>query len=527
MTTHKVFYITTPIYYVNDKPHIGHAYTTIAADILARWKRMSGEKVFFLTGTDEHGSKIAQAAATSGESPQAYVDRYSLEFQNLWKTLNISNDGFIRTTEARHQNLVQSVFQFLYKKGEIYKGTYEDWYCVSCESFWLESELVEGKGCPSCGRPVEKIKEENYFFKLSNYQDKLLDFYRENPDFLSPQKRASEIENFVRSGLKELSVSRLKESWGIPLPFDSKHTAYVWFDALLNYLTGANYQVESSEFGVQSSEIGKRSTHNSQLTTPFKDLWPADIHFVGKEIFRFHAVIWPAMLMALGLEPPKKVFAHGWWTVEGEKMSKSKGNFVDPYDVIKEFGVDGLRYFLMREIPFGEDGDFSLKAFRARYNAELANNLGNLFSRTLTLIEKNFSGQMRRPPEGVLVGFMQGAADDVKNSLARLDFGRALESLNGIVTEANRYIDQKAPWNLVKTHPDETERILSELVLVLRWLSVGFYPFMPDSALAMWDQIGEKSSLIQEGDKIFSDPRSDFSIERKVNRGQVLFPRKI
>ena len=301
----KKFYITTPIYYVNDRPHIGHAYTTIAADVLARWKRMEGRGVFFLTGTDEHGSKISQTAEKEGVSPQALADRLSNEFRQLWQELQISNDDFIRTTEDRHVQTAQKVFEKLAAQGDIYKGFYEDWYCVSCESFWLESELVEGH-CPDCGRKVEKLKEESYFFKLSKHEKALLTHYRKNPDFLSPKKRSQEIINFVQSGLKDLSISRLKEKWGIPLPTDSKHTVYVWFDALLNYLTAAGYQA-SPEPRASSPE--------------FSSVWPADVHLVGKEIFRFHAVIWPAMLLALGLPLAVKVFAHGWWTAEGEKMS--------------------------------------------------------------------------------------------------------------------------------------------------------------------------------------------------------------
>ena len=502
----KKFYVTTPIYYVNDRPHIGHAYTTIAADVLARWKRLKREPVFFLTGTDEHGSKIAQAAEKHGASPEDYVDRLAGEFKSSWKGLNISNDDFIRTSEKRHADVVRSVFNVLHEKGEIVKGFYEDWYCVSDESFWLLSELADGK-CPSCGRAVEKLKEETYFFKLSNYENKLLDHYEKNPEFLSPPKRAKEIINFVRSGLRDLSVSRLKEKWGIPLPFDGRHTAYVWFDALLNYLTAAGYDPRDNRGN-------------------FETLWPADVHLVGKEIFRFHAVIWPAMLMALGLPLPKKVFAHGWWTVEGEKMSKSMGNFVDPGDITKDFGVDALRYFLLREIPFGADGDFSRDSLVARYNAELANNLGNLFSRTLTLIEKNFGGVLKTRPEGVLREKIREQTEKMVRAYERIAFSEILESLNLIVTETNRYIDQKAPWNLVKSDLDQAERALSECQPILRWLSAGFYPFMPASSAIMWKQIGEETDLLKEGWKILQDPLAGFSPGKKLRKGAILFQRK-
>ncbi|MBI4217481.1 MAG: methionine--tRNA ligase [Elusimicrobia bacterium] len=494
----KKFYITTPIYYVNDKPHIGHAYTTVAADVLARWKRISGEQVFFLTGTDEHGTKIAQVAAHLQSSTQDYVDRLALEFQSLWKILNISNDDFIRTTEDRHRRVVQNVFQKLYEKGEIYKGFYEDWYCVSCESFCLESQVVNGN-CPECGRPVEKLREESYFFKLSSYQDSLLQFYEKNKDFLSPPHRAQEILNFVRSGLKDLSVSRLKEKWGIPVPFDSKHTVYVWFDALLNYVTAG---------GDAPSE------------------WPCDVHLVGKEILRFHAVIWPAMLMALEIPLPKKVFAHGWWTVEGEKMSKSRGNVVDPVAVANEFGVDSFRYFLLREIPFGTDGDFSRKSLLARYNADLANNLGNLFARTLTLIEKNFSSRLSKKPEGIFSGLILEKSQAIVSAYENLAFHEVLENIFFVVTEANRYLENHAPWKLVKTDREKCETALAECLLVLRWLAAALHPFMPSLTVQMWEQLGEISNLPDVAHLVFQNPLEKFAEGNRVQKGAILFPRK-
>lgn len=492
----KPFYITTPIYYVNDKPHVGHAYTTVAADVLARWKRLEGEEVFFLTGTDEHGSKIAQTAEAQGISPQELVDRESRKFKDLWRDLSISNDAFIRTTEPRHHRAVSEAFEKLYKQGDIYKGEYEDWYCVHDETFWLESELVDGN-CPECGRTVQKLKEETYFFRQSKYEKDLLALYERNPEFLQPKKRAQEIVNFVKGGLRDVSISRLKERWGIPIPRDPRHTVYVWFDALLNYLTAAP-----------------------------AGAWPPDIHFVGKEIFRFHAIFWPAMLLALNLELPKKVFAHGWWTVEGEKMSKSKGNFVDPRDLIPDFGVDGIRFFLLREIPFGSDGDFSRTAMTARYNAELANNLGNLFSRTLTLIEKNFSGALNAAPEGKLTAGLSQKLLSLKDAYSRTAFSEVLEILGSVVTETNRFIDENAPWKLIKTDRDKAEKVLGECWVILRWLSAAFYPVMPSSALQMWSQIGETSDLAREGKAVLEDPAKGFEPGRKIGKISVLFQRK-
>ncbi|OGR82230.1 MAG: methionine--tRNA ligase [Elusimicrobia bacterium RIFCSPLOWO2_01_FULL_54_10] len=423
------------------------------------------------------------------------VDRESQKFRDLWKALGISNDDFIRTTEARHAKTVGSIFEKLLQKGDIYKGHYEDWYCVSCESFWLESELVEGN-CPDCGRKVEKLKEESYFFRQSAYEKKLLDFYAANPEFLSPKKRAAEMVNFVKQGLKDVSISRLKETWGIPIPQDSTHTVYVWFDALLNYLTA-----------------GEKN-------------WPPDIHMMGKEIFRFHAVLWPALLLALDLPLPKKVFAHGWWTAEGEKMSKSKGNFVDPYALIPEYGVDGLRYFLLREIPFGVDGDFSMASLRARYNAELANNLGNLFSRTLTLIEKNFDGQLSVDPPGDILKGLGDKLKRVREAYDQLAFSEVLEVLGSVVTETNRYIDDHAPWKQVKTDRAGAEKALAECLAVLRWLACAYAPFMPTSADIMWKQTGETYGISSQGREILENPLSGWTRGRKILKGAVLFMRK-
>lgn len=501
----KPFYITTPLYYVNDVPHIGHAYTTIAADVLARWKRLRGEKVFFLTGTDEHGAKIAQAAAAGGQEPLAYADRIVGKFQELWTRLGITNDGFIRTTEARHRAVVQEVFARLLKSGDVYKGTYEDWYCTPCETFWSESELQEGK-CPTCGRPVEKLKEESYFFKLSKYEKPLLDHFEKDPGFLQPASRASEIKNFVKDGLRDLSVSRTKVKWGIPVPSDPNHTVYVWFDALLNYITAAGFPFNGAE-----------------------GPWPADVHLVGKEIFRFHTVIWPAMLMALGLPLPKRVFAHGWWTVEGEKMSKSKGNVVDPHEIAAEYSPDALRYFVLREVPFGGDGDFSRKAMLNRYNAELANALGNLLSRTLQLVEKNCDGKIPSVPSShdlLSEKMLPAWLEKMDAAMDRLAFHEALQQVFNLVDACNKHMDDKAPWKAVKTQPLDAFKTLHDVLRVLKWVAVALHPFMPVVTVEMWKQLGEEEDLSAAAPKLLKSASVGFRDSQPIKKGQPLFPRK-
>lgn len=508
----KRYYITTPLYYVNDVPHIGHAYTTIAADVLARWKRMAGHDVFFLTGTDEHGEKIAKAAHAAGQSPNDFTNRIASAYKDLWSVLGISYDDFIRTTEDRHTQVVQCVFEKLKSTGDIYKDTYEGWYCVHDESYFSETELQDGK-CPSCGRGLEKLKEESYFFRLSKYQDALLTYYDAHPEFLSPKNRASEIINFVKSGLKDLSVSRTRVKWGIPIPSDPGHVVYVWFDALLNYITAPGYNPAEAN------------------TSSFNQIWPADVHFVGKEIFRFHTVIWPAILLALKLPLPQKVFAHGWWTVEGQKMSKSLGNVVNPHEMAAEFGADAFRYFLLREVPFGSDGDFSSKALLNRYNTELANNIGNLLQRSATLLLKHLDG---------MIPSLSGDADLLKetdklvsaidDAYNRLAFGDVLDLIFGLVVKTNKYIDDKAPWKLGPDRKEELGRILYESLSVLKLLSILLNPFMPQKMEDMWRRLGENRNLSEEGPAWIKRLKDGHSIKfergQRLEAGAPLFMRK-
>lgn len=470
------FYITTPIYYVNDVPHIGHAYTTIAADVMARFKRLQGYDVFFLTGTDEHGQKIERKAQSMGRQPKEYVDAIAAKFAKLWNELDITYDRFIRTTDADHEKTVQYIFNRLYEQGDIYKGEYAGWYCTPDETFWLESQLVDGK-CPECGRPVEWVKEESYFFRLSKYAEPLLKHIEANPDFILPESRRREMVRFIEQGLEDLCVSRTTFSWGIPVPFDPKHVVYVWFDALINYVTGVGYPGHDPE--------------------KFAKYWPADVHLIGKEITRFHTIIWPAVLMALGLPLPKTVFAHGWWTVEGQKMSKSLGNVIDPADYAKEFGVDSLRYFLLREVPFGLDGDFSRSAFVYRLNSELANDYGNLLSRATAMINKFLGGRVPEPGDAEpidleLKELHARVMREYARFMDRLEFSSALTALFTLIGRANKYIDEVAPWDLAK-NPATRSRlgtVMYNLVEVLRTATIAISPFMPEIPAKVWSQLG-------------------------------------
>jgi methionyl-tRNA synthetase len=479
------FYLTTPIYYVNDVPHIGHAYTTIAADVLARYKRLAGYEVFFLTGTDEHGIKIERSARDRGVSPQEWTDTISDQFRSLWARLNISYDDFIRTSQPRHKAVAQAVFQKAYDQGDIYKGLYEGWYCIPDETFLLESELQEGR-CPICGRAVEWITEEAYFFRLSKYQDWIIEHIESHPTFIQPVSRRNEVLSFVRSGLRDLCVSRSTFTWGIPVPFDPRQVIYVWIDALTNYLTAIGYGT------------------NAQT---FDKFWPANIHLIGKEILRFHAVIWPILLRSADLPPPLQVFAHGWWTADGEKMSKSKGNVIDPGGLAEELArragtsldtaVDAIRYFVLREVAFGLDGDFSHIALVQRFNADLANDLGNLLSRTLTMLQRYCQGVIPQPmPTGTTDNTLAEAAakllPDLDPLLNELAFHRALARLWEYIRLVNRYIDEQAPWALARepVQRRQLDTVLYNQVESLRLIALLLFPFMPHTAASMWRQLG-------------------------------------
>ena len=467
------FFVTTPIFYVNDVPHIGHAYTVIAADAVARYRRMAGADVFFLTGTDEHGQKIEKAAEGRGESPQAMTDRLSSRFQDLWARLGISHDHFVRTTEPRHKEAVHALYRKLEQAGDIYEGGYEGWYCVPCESFWTELQLAEGN-CPDCGRAVERVTEASYFFRLSAFSDRLLAHIGEHPEFITPRSRRNEVVAFIKGGLRDLSISRTGVKWGIPLPDNPGHVIYVWLDALVNYLTATGFP-----------------------NPGFENRWPAQVHIIGKDILRFHAVYWPSFLLSAGLPLPERIVSHGWWTIDGEKMSKSRGNVVDPGLVAEHFGVDALRYFLLREIPFGQDGNFSINALVTRCNTDLANDLGNLLSRTVSMLHRYLGGTVPKPappaPEDTeLVDAIGALADEVEVAMRELAFDRALAAIWERVGEANRYVDKCAPWNLAKR--GETERLQTVLYHVLefqRILSLFLYPVMPATAERIWAQLGQ------------------------------------
>ena len=513
MSNPNSFYITTPIYYVNDVPHIGHAYTTVAADVLARYWRLRGRDVFFLTGLDEHGQKVQQAAAKAGIDPQVHCDKLAPQFQDLWKRLNISNDAFIRTTDAPHKLVVQRYLQELFDKQLIYKADYTGWYCTFDERFWTEKDVTGGL-CPDCKRPIEQLSEHNYFFKMGQYQDRLIDHIKQHPNFIRPESRRNEVLGFLTTQkLGDLSISRPKSrlSWGIELPFDNAYVTYVWFDALVNYVSALEY-------------LPKKPS--------FDQYWPANIHLIGKDILTTHAVYWSTMLMALDLKLPETIFAHGWWTVDGEKMSKSRGNVVDPNKMVDQFGADAFRYFLLREVPFGQDGDFSQDAMITRINSDLANGLGNLLSRTLTLIERTQAGLVPVP------GKIRAAERDLQQAtvallnavlprhIEQIEFSRALEAIWQVVQIANQYVDQTAPWTLAKNESDadQLRTVLYHMAETLRCLSLATYSFMPASAQTISHQLGLSTD--------FNSPTLAHHVEwgnlapgTAIDKGTSLFPR--
>ncbi|EHR1327651.1 MAG: methionine--tRNA ligase [Clostridium perfringens] len=503
----KPYYITTPIYYPSTNLHIGNTYTTVAADAIARFKRLTGHEVMFLTGTDEHGQKIERIANEKGITPKEHVDEIVAGIKDLWKMMNISYDKFIRTTDDYHVKAVQEIFKKLYDQGDIYKDSYEGLYCTPCESFWTETQLVNGN-CPDCGRPVEKAKEEAYFFKMSKYADRLIQYIEEHPDFIQPESRKNEmLNNFLRPGLQDLCVSRTSFTWGIPVSFDEKHVIYVWIDALSNYITALGYGQENQEL--------------------YNKFWPADVHLIGKDILRFHTIYWPIMLMALGLELPKQVFGHGWLLVDGGKMSKSKGNVVDPVVLVNMFGADAVRYYLLREIPFGSDGLFNNEIFIKKVNTDLANDLGNLLSRTIAMVYKYFDGVIQAPTckeaiDDELINLALSTPGKVEASIDALKIPEALESIWTLISRANKYIDETTPWILAKDE-EKKERlgtVLYNLLETLRFVSVMISPFLTETSVKINAQLNTKVTTWESLKEFNGTVAGD-----KVVKGDVIFPR--
>jgi methionyl-tRNA synthetase len=509
MTADQPYFLTTPIYYVNDLPHLGHAYTTVACDVLARFMRLDGRRVKFLTGSDEHGQKVEQSARAAGIPPLEFCDRISPAWQEMTRLLNISNDDFIRTTEPRHVRGVEALWQELERRGEIYLGRFAGWYAVRDEAFYTEGELVDGpngKKLAPTGADVEWLEEENYFFRLSAWQDRLLAFYDANPDVIAPRSRRNEVISFVKSGLNDLSISRTSFSWGVPVPGNPKHVVYVWLDALINYITALGYPDTEGEFAT---------------------FWPADLHMVGKDIVRFHSVYWPAFLMAAGIEPPRRVFAHGWWTVEGQKMSKSLGNFIAPKELVDRYGLDPLRYFLLRELPFGNDGDFSHRAMVGRLNGDLANDYGNLAQRVLSMINRNCDAVVPEPgaftaEDDALLGEARGLLDRVRPHIADQAFHLALETIWRVVAAANRYVDEQAPWALRRNDPARMRTVLYALAEMLRHLGILTQPFVPQAASSLLDQLA-----VPAGARRFADLAQRLPPGRTLPAPHGIFPRYV